>query len=75
MAHLIEFRIGLIADLEMSPKKRLERILIQPGTRALVQLRARVIETSLGPVEIADLHLDDGGVVRGVRYEHFRFVE
>jgi hypothetical protein len=75
MYHAIEFCSAFIADLEVSPNQRLERLRIRKGTRARVHLLPYVEETPRGPVEVADLCFDDGTLVRQVRYERFRFVE
>jgi hypothetical protein len=75
MCHLIEFCSAFTTDLEVSPKQRLERLRIQKGTRAYVGLRPYVVETTGGPVEVADLYFEDGTVTRRVRFEQFRFVE
>lgn len=75
MFHLIEFKTGFLADLEISPRQRLERLRIQKGTRAHVRLRPSVLETAEGPVEVADLYFEDGTVTRQVPFDRFRFVE
>jgi hypothetical protein len=75
MYHLIEFNTAFTADLEVSPKQRLERLRVRKGTRANVSLPPYVVETAGGPVEVADLYFEDGTVTRRVRFEHFRFVE
>jgi hypothetical protein len=75
MGHLIEFRAGFIADIEVSPGRRLERVRIQKGLRAHVLVVPHVLESLLGPIEAADLHFDDGTVIRRVRYEHFCFTD
>ena len=75
MGSLIEFRSGFIADVELSPKQRLERVRIQRGLRAWVQVAPHVVETAFGPVEAADLHFEDRSVIRNVRYEQFRFID
>jgi hypothetical protein len=74
MYQLIEFATTFTADLEVSPKHRLERLRIQQGTRAYALPRHYVIETEQGPVEVADLYFEDGTVTRRVRCENFRFV-
>jgi len=38
-------------------------------------IRPYVVETVYGPMEMADLFLEDGSVTRGIRFECFRFVE
>jgi hypothetical protein len=75
MGNLIEFRIDLIADLELSPKHRLERVRLRRGTQVQVCIVPRVVETVMGPIETGDLHFADGSIVRHVRYENFRFVD
>jgi hypothetical protein len=75
MRHLIEFCTDFTADLEVSPKQRLERVRIPTGMRAYAAARPSVLETSVGAIEVADLYFDDGTVARLVPYECFRFVE
>jgi hypothetical protein len=75
MYHLIEFNAEFLADLEISPKQRMEWLRIQRGMRVHVGLRPYVIESVSGPIEVADLYFDDGTVSREVPFERFRFVE
>jgi hypothetical protein len=75
MYHLIEFRTSFLADVEVSPRDRLERTRIRKGTRARAQVGPRVVETAGGPVEVADLWFADGTVVREVPFHQFRFVD
>jgi hypothetical protein len=75
MRHLIEFCSAFTADLEVSPKHRLERLRVPQGMRAYVSLRPHVVEAAGGPVEVADLYFDDGTVARDVSFERFRFVD
>jgi hypothetical protein len=73
--HLIEFTVDFTADLEISPKHRLERLRVMRGMKACVGLRPYVVETFRGPIEVADLYFADGTVTRQVRFEWFRFVD
>jgi hypothetical protein len=75
MYHLIEFNTAFNADVEISPKQRLERLRVRKGTRAYVRLRPFVVETAGEFDEVADLFFEDGAVIRQVPYERFRFVE
>jgi hypothetical protein len=75
MYHLIEFNTAFTADLEISPKQRMERLRVRKGTHARVGLRPYVLETAAGLVEVADLYFDDGTVTRQVPFQWFRFVE
>jgi hypothetical protein len=73
--HTIEFAVEFVADLELSPKQRLEQLLIRQGTRLRVQLKPSVVETVGGPVEVADLLFEDGTATRTVPFAYFAFVE
>jgi hypothetical protein len=73
--HLIEFKSAFTADLEISPRHRLERLRIQKGMRAYVCLRPYVVETAGELDEVADLFFEDSTVTRQVPFERFRFVE
>jgi hypothetical protein len=53
----------------------MEQILIKPGTRLRARVRPYVVESMLGPVEAADLFLEDGTLARGVRFASFRFLD
>jgi hypothetical protein len=75
MYHLIEFNTAFTADLEISPKRRLERLRVRKGTRAYVCLRPYVVETAGSLDEVADLFFEDGTVTRQVPFERFRFVD
>jgi hypothetical protein len=75
MYHNIQFNSGFTVDLEVSPKQRLEQLLIGEGMRVQVSIQPSVVETPDGPVEVADLYFEDGTVTRQVPYARFRFVE
>ena len=55
MYHTIEFGLRIWADLEVPGRARLQQVLIQPGKRLQVRVRPYVVESSFGPVEVADL--------------------
>jgi hypothetical protein len=75
MYHNIEFRWSGLAALETPGRRQLEQIVIKQGSRLTAGIKPYVVETSLGPVEVADLLLEDGSVVRGVRFAAFSFVD
>jgi hypothetical protein len=75
MYHTIEFAEPFLADLEISRKYPLERVLIHRGTRVLAQLKPHVIETCNGFVEVADLLFGDGTAVRAVPFACFSFID
>jgi len=74
MYHTIQFRLKGLAELETPGKPQLERLVIHQGTRLNAQIKPYVYETERGPVEVADLFLEDGSVARAVRYATFVFV-
>ncbi len=75
MYHTSEFTVDLTADLEISPKQPLERILIERGTRVRAQLKPYVAEAQSGPVEVADLFFEDGSTTRMVPFAWFAFLD
>jgi hypothetical protein len=75
MYHTIEFAVEFVADLERSPKHRLEQLLVPRGTRLRAQLKPSVVETAGGPVEVADLFFEGGTATRTVPFAYFAFVE
>jgi hypothetical protein len=75
MYHTLEFGVDFPADLETSPKQRLERMLIHKGTRLQAQVRPYVVESEDGPVEVADLFFEDGTAARMVRFAWFSFLD
>ena len=75
MYHTIEFRDDLTVDVALSPKEKLERLLIRKGTRVRTQLKPYVTDSEEGPVEVADLFFEDGSATRGIPYASFSFVE
>jgi hypothetical protein len=75
MYHNIEFHLKGVAELETPGRLHLEQLVIKPGTRLLAEIKPYVIESKSGPVEVADLLLDDGSVARGVRFASFSFID
>jgi hypothetical protein len=75
MYHTIEFVLDFTADLEVSPKKPLEQVRIEAGTRRSAQIKPYVVETTQGPVEVADLFFDDGTTTRMVAFSCFTLVD
>jgi hypothetical protein len=75
MYHTIEFAESFMADLEISPQRWLERMLIRPGTRLQAQIKPYVVETDDGPAEVADLFFPDGTATRMVPFRSFSFVD
>jgi hypothetical protein len=75
MCHLLEFNVTFLADLEVSPRQRLERLGVRKGTLAYASLRPYVVETPEGFVEAADLYFEDGTVTRRIPFAWFHFVE
>jgi len=75
MYHRIEFRLRVVAAVESAGKSRMEQVVIKPGTRLQARIRPYVVESKLGPVEAADLLLEDGSLAHGVRFASFRFLD
>ncbi len=75
MYHTIAFLDDFLADLEVSPQQPLERLLIRKGSVRRVQLKPYVVETTDGPVEVADLFFDDGTTTRAVPFAILCFPE
>ncbi len=62
-------------DIERSWNHRLELLLVRPGSLLGAQIRPHVLESPSGPVEVADLYLDDGSLIRAVPFACFAFVD
>jgi hypothetical protein len=75
MYHSLEFRRELLADLEIPGEGRVPRVVIDKETRLKAQIRPYVVESALGPVEVADLLLEDGTIARRVSFASFRFLD
>lgn len=75
MYHTIEFATEFMVDLEISPKHRLERMLVYRGIHFKAQIKPYVVETEDGLVEVADLFFTDGTTARMVPFELFSFVD
>jgi hypothetical protein len=74
MYHQIQFRASYQVDLQVPDKPRLERLLIKQGEVIEAQVRPYVVETSDGPMEVADLQLAGDGTLLAVPMEYFCFV-
>jgi hypothetical protein len=73
MYHTLQFVTEMVVDLEISPQHRLERLRLQQGTIVCAQVKPYVVETDQGPVEVADLFLDQGPIALAVPFACFRF--
>jgi hypothetical protein len=74
MFHTIEFAVDSTIDLEVTPQKRLARLRLRRGDRRRVRLKPYVVETALGPTEVADLTFEDGTVTRMIGFWRFSLV-
>jgi hypothetical protein len=75
MYHSIEFTAELTVGVEVSSKQPLERLRIERGTRVRAQVKPYVVNSSGGPIEVADLFFQDGTATRKVPFAFFSFVE
>lgn len=75
MYHTIEFAVEFEADIEISPRDRLERVLVRRGTRVAVQIKPYVVETADDLIEVADLFFADGTTARAISFAAFSFID
>ena len=75
MLHRIEFRWLVLAEIDRPEYALLQRIVIKEGTRLSAKIKPYMAESPDGPIEVADLYLEDGSVARAVRFAAFRFLE
>jgi hypothetical protein len=75
MYHTIEFTSGSRHDLEGSRKAPQGKQAVRQGARRQARLRPYVVETRSGPIEVADLHFDDGTALHGIPFACFFFVD
>jgi hypothetical protein len=75
MFHRIEFTLRVRADLAIPGQRGLEKIVLSNGTQLRAEIKPYVTESDLGPLEVADLFLEDGSAVQSVKFASFRFVE
>ena len=75
MYHTVEFVQRVLADVAIPGQSRLEQVNIKKGTRLRAEIRAYVAESDKGPIEMADLFLEDGSAARAVNFSAFRFLD
>jgi hypothetical protein len=75
MYHIIEFVVEVTIDLEVSRSQPLEKVCIRKGTRLKAEIKPYVMETKKGPIEVADLYLENGKTTRGVAFGNFMLVD
>ncbi len=75
MFHTIEFVVNFTADVETDPTEPLVAVSVRKGTRRRAQIKPYVVETTQGPVEVADLFFEDGTATRMVAFACFSLVE
>ena len=75
MVHAIEFRRVVLAEVDRPEYRYQQRVVIKRGTRLHARIKPYVAESPDGPVEVADLYIDDGSVARAVQFAAFRFLD
>jgi hypothetical protein len=75
MYHNIEFRIDGLVEIEVPGATHLQQLVLQNGTRVRAQVKPYVVESKHGPIELADLFLENGSAARAVRFASFRFLD
>jgi hypothetical protein len=73
--HVIVFVADWWTELDRCDGRPLERVLLPRGARLGARLRPRIVDVERSPVEVADLCLDDGGVIWGVPFATFSFAD
>jgi hypothetical protein len=75
MIHPIEFRWLVLAEVERPEYALMQRVVIKEGTRLSADIKPYIAESPDGPIEVADLYLENGSVARAVRFAAFRFLD
>ena len=75
MIHPIEFRWLVLAEIDGPEYGLMQSVVINEGTRLSAKIKPYVAESPDGPIEVADLYLDDNSVVRAVRFAAFQFLD
>jgi hypothetical protein len=75
MTHRVEFRWLVLAEIDRPEYAYPQRVIIKEGTQLAARIRPCVTESPDGPVEVADLTLEDGSTARAVRFAAFRFLD
>lgn len=75
MVHAIEFRWVILAQVHRPDYSDQQQVVIKKGTRLYAHIKPYVVESPDGPVEVADLYLDDDSVARAVRFAAFQFLD
>jgi hypothetical protein len=75
MYHSIEFERNLLAELDIPGEGRIPRVQIEKGSRLKAEIRPYVVESTKGPIEVADLLLEDDTVARTVAFASFHFLD
>jgi hypothetical protein len=65
----------VLAEVDRPEYAYPQRVVIKEGTRLQAHLKPYVAESPDGPIEVADLHLDDGSITRAIRFAAFRFLD
>ena len=75
MLHRIEFRWLVLAEVDRPEYAYPQRVVIKEGTQLPAKIKPYVVESPDGPIEVADLYLEDGSLARAVRFAAFRFLD
>lgn len=73
MYHEIQFRTKVVVDVRVPGRSRLERLVVQDGTTIRAEIQPFVEESADGPVESANLYLEDGTTLLGIPMAWFQF--
>jgi hypothetical protein len=75
MSHTIRFADDFLIHFLCARGHRPQRLLIPKGTPVRAQVKPYVVERAEGPVELADLILEDGTAAHMIPFACFSFVE
>jgi hypothetical protein len=75
MYHRIEFARAVLAERDLPGYGRKPQVVIEKGSRLKAEIQPYVVESVMGPIEVADLLLDDSTIARRVSFASFRFLD
>jgi hypothetical protein len=75
MSHQLQFQADCKLNLLLPNSRKLQKVLVEQGNVIEAGVFPYIQEAEEGPVEVADLCLDQIGVLLAVRMACFRFVE
>ena len=75
MFHSIEFRWLVLTEIDGPEYGRMQGVVINEGTRLSAKIKPYLAESPDGPIEMADLYLEDSSLIRAVRFAAFQVLD